>query len=808
MYSGGYRSSDPSPTRRSKIDSSGSADVAHFGFTQDFRTVVLKRPSQQHGLGFNIRGGRELGLGIYISKVEPLSNAEKAGIKAGDQIISVNGKSFEFITHPEAIRILKSFSALHMVLLAVGRIPSTCILHQTYTWVDRNGRRVSPPDDSEPQFHRSSSTWSLYNMGKNSKLRKVTLSLEEGESLGLMIRGGTEYGLGIYITGVDPDSAADRANLQMGDQILEANDVSFEDITHDEAVRILKHSKHLVMKILDVGKIPFSCTMYDEMQWGIPGADDDVQSGLSADDESLTGYFVMTDPETLRMFEEKAKLVLTRKEESTLNYYRTEYDKGQVTLDAFVAVLLELLNTPDKFSLLSEIHELIPTCDREKFDDLIYSRELEIKKACQKLGSSLEHLVADQKADKARRSSADAYRYTALDKNMGKIVRHHNGGGDKDQSRHSFSSMSDSRRRISSAYDSPRRSLSASTQALYWGTDDPYGDDIRTPSEDSGVDLANGCHYGSRLPVERSPTAMSLVRSGHYTRSPGRRVTTGIVGPASPQQRRGRVAGWDDQHSPRRAPLYISELQDDQWQPHSPPRRPAMEHSQRPGRPLAAQARTYPSAATAGVGYGATSAATGPSPGSATTSQKNSAISALCSPQANRRHITRHPSGVQEPERARSSRATNPNYHSQDQIPPGDCHRGWSRHQAPTTSYHQHPPARSSSTGQWSEGRPRHSGSRWSESDGPIPSNRGQPHHQGVRRSLPNRNGADRRQNEETHSGDEAIVHHANQRRQTMIHEGDIQTAAALVSPRHHIQQPQQPLQQQSAAMQRRSRLN
>lgn len=30
-----------------------------------------------------------------------------------------------------------------------------------------------------------------------------------------MIRGGTEYGLGIYITGVDADSAADRANLQV-----------------------------------------------------------------------------------------------------------------------------------------------------------------------------------------------------------------------------------------------------------------------------------------------------------------------------------------------------------------------------------------------------------------------------------------------------------------------------------------------------------------------------------------------------------------------------------------------------------------
>lgn len=39
--------------------------------------------------------------------------------------------------------------------------------------------------------------------------------MEEGLSLGLMIRGGAEYGLGIYITGVDPGSAADAGALKV-----------------------------------------------------------------------------------------------------------------------------------------------------------------------------------------------------------------------------------------------------------------------------------------------------------------------------------------------------------------------------------------------------------------------------------------------------------------------------------------------------------------------------------------------------------------------------------------------------------------
>lgn len=39
--------------------------------------------------------------------------------------------------------------------------------------------------------------------------------MDEGRSLGLMIRGGAEYGLGIYVTGVDPGSAAHAGALKV-----------------------------------------------------------------------------------------------------------------------------------------------------------------------------------------------------------------------------------------------------------------------------------------------------------------------------------------------------------------------------------------------------------------------------------------------------------------------------------------------------------------------------------------------------------------------------------------------------------------
>lgn len=44
---------------------------------------------------------------------------------------------------------------------------------------------------------------------------QVELMIEPGQSLGLMIRGGTEYNLGIFITGIDKDSVADRSGLMV-----------------------------------------------------------------------------------------------------------------------------------------------------------------------------------------------------------------------------------------------------------------------------------------------------------------------------------------------------------------------------------------------------------------------------------------------------------------------------------------------------------------------------------------------------------------------------------------------------------------
>lgn len=64
----------------------------------------------------------------------------------------------------------------------------------------------------------------------------MELVIEPGQSLGLMIRGGIEYGLGIYVTGVDKDSVADHAGLN----VSAANTISRHNIDLNVFSRFLR----------------------------------------------------------------------------------------------------------------------------------------------------------------------------------------------------------------------------------------------------------------------------------------------------------------------------------------------------------------------------------------------------------------------------------------------------------------------------------------------------------------------------------------------------------------------------------------
>ncbi|KAL3284268.1 hypothetical protein HHI36_018429 [Cryptolaemus montrouzieri] len=80
------------------------------------RNVVLARPSRDEPLNFQILGGYERNFGIFIFKVDKKSKAEDVGLKRGDQILEVNGQSFEHVSHARALEILRGTTHLSITV--------------------------------------------------------------------------------------------------------------------------------------------------------------------------------------------------------------------------------------------------------------------------------------------------------------------------------------------------------------------------------------------------------------------------------------------------------------------------------------------------------------------------------------------------------------------------------------------------------------------------------------------------------------------------------------------------------------------
>ncbi|XP_064324709.1 whirlin isoform X1 [Phalacrocorax carbo] len=374
------------------------------------RQVSLRRSKAHEGLGFSIRGGAEHGVGIYVSLVEPGSLAEREGLRVGDQILGVNGKSLDGVTHAEAVKVLKGCKKLNLSVHSVGRIPGGYVTNHIYTWVDPQGRSVSPPTGlphhQNSSLRKDSEKRSHLQLLQEGDEKKVNLVLNEGKSLGLMIRGGAEYSLGIYITGVDKGSEAESTGLKVGDQILEVNGRSFLSIPHDEAVKLLKSSRHLIMTVKDIGRLPHARTTVDETRWiassqigeslvTSAGAVGDHAAEATARPvfyRGLAGSQVTLSSmvnQTRVMLEEQARHLLNEQERATMGYYLDEYKEGNISVDALVMALFELLNTHAKFSLLSEVRGVISPQDLDRFDNLVLKREIESMKARQPSGPSI-----------------------------------------------------------------------------------------------------------------------------------------------------------------------------------------------------------------------------------------------------------------------------------------------------------------------------------------------------------------------------------------------------------------------------------
>ncbi|XP_023119718.1 PDZ domain-containing protein 7 isoform X1 [Amphiprion ocellaris] len=226
--------------------------------SEDIHTVTVDK-SPDGRLGFSVRGGSEHGLGIFVSKVEDDSSAAQAGLTVGDKLVEVNGVSLESITMSSAVKVLTGNNRLRMVVRRVGKIPGIRYSKEKTTWVDLIHRRMVVEENGRTPSEASS----------DSALRRIVhlFTTSDDYCLGFNIRGGKEFGLGIYVSKLDPGGLAEQHGIKMGDQILAANGVSFDDITHSNAVEVLKSHTHVMLTIREAGRYPAYKEMVAEYGW-------------------------------------------------------------------------------------------------------------------------------------------------------------------------------------------------------------------------------------------------------------------------------------------------------------------------------------------------------------------------------------------------------------------------------------------------------------------------------------------------------------------------------------------------------------
>ncbi|XP_077177727.1 harmonin isoform X8 [Paroedura picta] len=102
---------------------------------------------------------------------------------------------------------------------------------------------------------------------RSRKLKEVRLDRLHPEGLGISVRGGVEFGCGLFISQLVKGGQADSVGLQVGDEIVRINGYSISSCTHEEVINLIRTKKIVSIKVRYVGMIPVKSSPDESLKW-------------------------------------------------------------------------------------------------------------------------------------------------------------------------------------------------------------------------------------------------------------------------------------------------------------------------------------------------------------------------------------------------------------------------------------------------------------------------------------------------------------------------------------------------------------
>uniref|UniRef100_A0A8C7YDL8 Usher syndrome 1C n=1 Tax=Oryzias sinensis TaxID=183150 RepID=A0A8C7YDL8_9TELE len=109
--------------------------------------------------------------------------------------------------------------------------------------------------------------YDLLTPKRSRKLKEVRLDRTHRDGLGLSVRGGLEFGCGLYVSQIVKDGQADNVGLQVGDEIVRINGYSISSCIHEEVISLIKTTKTVSLKVRHVGMIPVKSSSEEPLKW-------------------------------------------------------------------------------------------------------------------------------------------------------------------------------------------------------------------------------------------------------------------------------------------------------------------------------------------------------------------------------------------------------------------------------------------------------------------------------------------------------------------------------------------------------------